>query len=73
LGGGSSEANDIMDKTGCKPLTLIFARGTSELGNVGTVVGPSLISTLKSSVGSVAAQGVGYAASISVSSHLRFY
>lgn len=50
----------------CKALTLIYARGTNEDGNVGTVVGPSLIADLRSSLGTdkVTAQGVDYAANV---------
>ncbi|KAI9651958.1 MAG: hypothetical protein M1831_007461 [Alyxoria varia] len=48
-------------------VTFIFARGTSEPGNVGSVVGPPLINALKQQIGAdrVAAQGVNYPASTS--------
>lgn len=45
----------------CRPLALIFARGTFDSGNVGVWVGPQLISSLSSllpSSSSFAAQGV---------------
>ncbi|KAL3421566.1 Cutinase 3 [Phlyctema vagabunda] len=44
----------------CKEYTIIFARGTSEPGNVGVIVGPPFFEALKAVVGSgnVAVQGV---------------
>lgn len=44
----------------CKAYTVIFARGTTEPGNVGILVGPPLFSALKTKVGSsvVTIQGV---------------
>ena len=44
----------------CKNLTLIFARGTSEEGNLGGIVGPPFIQALKDLVGTeqLAVQGV---------------
>ncbi|RFU30882.1 hypothetical protein B7463_g5434, partial [Scytalidium lignicola] len=51
----------------CTPYTVIFARGTSEPGNVGLIVGPPFFEALTSLVGSSALtiQGVNnYAASI---------
>ena len=35
---GNAE-NDITDGSPCKALTIIFARGTTETGNVGTITG----------------------------------
>jgi cutinase len=45
---------------------LIFARGTTEQGNLGTVVGPGLASALKAAMGNskVAVQGVNYPANV---------
>jgi len=37
-----SDANDVQNGV-CAPLTVIFARGTSEPGNIGTVIGPPLL------------------------------
>lgn len=56
--GGVTE-NDIINGV-CKPFTLIFARGTSERGNIGGIVGPPLVAALKSRIGAnnVAVQGV---------------
>ncbi|PWY65388.1 cutinase-domain-containing protein, partial [Aspergillus eucalypticola CBS 122712] len=44
----SSTANNITDNTGCKELTYIFTRGTSETGNMGAIIGPEVVSDLKS-------------------------
>lgn len=64
---GSITENGVTDKDACQPLTLIFARGTSELGNMGSVVGPPLASALRSLTNnSVTVQGVDYPASIEV-------
>jgi cutinase len=51
----------------CKKITLIFARGTTETGNMGITVGPSLAKQLRSVYGTtnVAIQGVDYGASFS--------
>ncbi|KAJ7292059.1 cutinase, partial [Mycena rebaudengoi] len=44
----------------------IFARGTSESGNVGSRIGPPLIADLRAALGTagIAAQGVNYSASV---------
>ncbi|EKG21075.1 Cutinase [Macrophomina phaseolina MS6] len=47
----------------CKPVTYIFARGSTELGNLGQTVGPALANQLKSQF-DVAVQGVDYPASL---------
>lgn len=65
--GSGSTRNDLLTTgAACKPTILIFARGTTEPGNMGVVVGPSLASALESKLGSgqgqVAVQGVDYAA-----------
>ncbi|PTU20418.1 hypothetical protein P175DRAFT_0481787 [Aspergillus ochraceoroseus IBT 24754] len=58
-------ANDVKDNTGCKEYTFIFARGTTEFGNMGAVVGPPVASKLSDLTGGkVAVQGVDYPASI---------
>ncbi|RDI80146.1 hypothetical protein Vi05172_g9898 [Venturia inaequalis] len=48
----------------CKKVALIFARGTTETGNMGFTVGPSLARQLRSTYGAtnVAVQGVDYSA-----------
>ncbi|PYH40333.1 cutinase-domain-containing protein [Aspergillus saccharolyticus JOP 1030-1] len=61
--GGSTTANGVTSNTGCKELTFIFARGTSEMGNMGSVVGPEVASNLQTLTGNkVTVQGVDYAA-----------
>ncbi|KAF3386403.1 putative cutinase 1 [Penicillium rolfsii] len=60
---GSVTANDVTDKASCKELTFIFARGSDEVGNMGSVVGPPVATQLKSLTGNkVNVQGVTYAA-----------
>ncbi|EKG16034.1 Cutinase [Macrophomina phaseolina MS6] len=61
----SSTQNDLTSGSPCKKVSLIFARGTSETGNMGSVVGPPLATNLASSIGpaNLAVQGVKYAAS----------
>lgn len=51
---------------GCKPITVIFARGTFELGNVGLLVGPPFFNHLGDLIGAenIAVQGVDYPASV---------
>ncbi|KAJ0114202.1 cutinase [Diaporthe amygdali] len=48
----------------CKPLTIIFARGSGETGNVGTATGPPFFQAVAKRVGAanVAVQGVEYGA-----------
>ena len=50
----------------CKPVTVIFARGTIELGNVGSITGPPFFNALDVVLGAenVGVQGVDYPASI---------
>ncbi|KAK6527351.1 hypothetical protein TWF281_010531 [Arthrobotrys megalospora] len=59
--------NDLQNGD-CKPFTLIFARGTTEAGNLGAVVGPPLISALgrvlPGGAGALAVQGVNYPANV---------
>ena len=51
---------------GCKPVTVIFARGTTESGNVGTLTGPPFFQALAQQVGAnnLAVQGVDYPANV---------
>ncbi|KAF7592140.1 hypothetical protein BBP40_000627 [Aspergillus hancockii] len=55
-----ASSNDLTSGA-CKDVTLIFARGSTEMGNMGTVIGPPLCTQLKSKLGAdkVACQGVG--------------
>ncbi|KAL9109756.1 MAG: hypothetical protein Q9227_005625 [Pyrenula ochraceoflavens] len=50
----------------CKAVTVIFARGTTETGNVGTLVGPPFFTALNAELGisNVAVQGVNYPADL---------
>ncbi len=50
----------------CAPITVIFARGTVETGNVGALAGPPFFNALDFMVGAnnVAVQGVDYGATI---------
>lgn len=50
----------------CKPITVIYARGTIELGNVGSITGPPFFNALDDLIGAdnVAVQGVDYPANI---------
>lgn len=60
----SFDRNDLLDGS-CKAVTVIFARGTTELGNIGSVVGPQLKASLNADIsGNVAFQGVDYPATI---------
>ncbi len=58
-------ATDVDDGV-CAPITLIFARGSTEPGTMGSSVGPALAKALISSQGAsgVAIQGVSYTATI---------
>ncbi|KAF2172868.1 carbohydrate esterase family 5 protein [Zasmidium cellare ATCC 36951] len=60
---GSTDSSSAADG-GCKALTLIFARGTGEMGTMGSVIGPPLASALESALGAdkVSSQGVDYPA-----------
>lgn len=60
--------NELTDVAGvgCKPITVIFARGTIEPGNVGDLVGPPFFNDLDNLItaDNIAVQGVAYAATI---------
>ncbi|GAB7365922.1 hypothetical protein MBLNU230_g7250t1 [Neophaeotheca triangularis] len=64
---GSSSSNELT-RGSCRDVTYIFARGSTELGNMGATIGPQSCSRAKSELGSsnVACQGVGgaYTASL---------
>ena len=52
-------ANDIVNGV-CKPYTILFARGTTETGNLGSIVGPPFVLALQNTFGAnnLAVQGV---------------
>jgi len=60
---GGSTANDLTSGE-CKAVTLVFARGTTEPGNMGSVVAGPLVRELKKAIPSLAVQGVKYAAGV---------
>ena len=68
--GSRGTENGVVNKNCCTDMTVIFARGTGETGNVGSVTGPPMFKALRSKVGNnrVTVQGVDYPASSAVSS-----
>ncbi|KAF9699143.1 hypothetical protein EKO04_002728 [Ascochyta lentis] len=70
-GGGSSE-NGVKDGNCCTDMTVIFARGTGEMGNMGTISGPPMVKAIRSKLGAdrVTVQGVDYAASAAGNANL---
>lgn len=56
--------NGIVEHAPCQPLTMIFARGTNEMGNMGKGIGRPLAAALRAQTGNkVIIQGVDYDAS----------
>ncbi|CAN9240378.1 unnamed protein product [Alternaria sp. RS040] len=68
---GGSE-NGIVDKNCCTDMTIVFARGTGEMGNVGSVSGPPMFKAIREKLGNdrVTVQGVDYAASAAGNANL---
>jgi cutinase len=64
LTGTKSTQDDLSGA--CAAVTVIFARGTTEPGNVGVLAGPPFFNALKNKIGAgnVAVQGVSYPASV---------
>ena len=62
----SSTQNDLNNGSGCKAMTVIFARGTTETGNMGTIAGPPFVSAVGKMIGTdkVAVQGITYPADV---------
>ncbi|KAH6692730.1 cutinase [Plectosphaerella plurivora] len=64
----SSVSNQLTDGTPCRAVTLIYARGTTQAGNVGdsAAVGPVFFNQLASRIGTanLAVQGVDYPANV---------
>ncbi|KAI0605570.1 Cutinase [Pyrenophora tritici-repentis] len=58
--------NDVTNGSGCKAMTILFARGTTELGNMGSVAGPPFVSAVGAMMGAsnVAVQGMAYPADV---------
>ena len=63
LGGSATTRNDLVDGK-CGSVVMVFARGTTEAGNVGQVAGPPFFDALAAKAPDLAVQGVDYAASI---------
>ncbi|KAF2666453.1 putative cutinase, partial [Microthyrium microscopicum] len=56
---GQATSNDLQNGN-CKPVAFIMARGSTEQGNMGTIVGSGLCAAMKAQApGQVACQGVG--------------
>ena len=66
-GGGLNE-NGLINNNCCTDVTVIFARGTAEFGNVGTFAGPPFFKSLRAKLGAsrVTVQGVNYPADLIV-------
>ncbi|KAF2854470.1 carbohydrate esterase family 5 protein [Plenodomus tracheiphilus IPT5] len=63
----SSTQNDVTGGGACKAITILFARGTTEIGNMGTIAGPpfaSAVGRLMGGAANVAVQGIEYPASV---------
>ncbi|ORY11428.1 cutinase, partial [Clohesyomyces aquaticus] len=62
---GDSTQNDLKNGE-CRAMTVIFARGTTEGGNMGTLTGPPFVQALGKMVGAenLAVQGVDYPADV---------
>lgn len=67
LAHSSTTENDLVGGAACADITVIFARGTTEAGNVGLLVGPPFFDALKAAMGGsakLAVQGVDYPADV---------
>ncbi|KAM7192312.1 Cutinase domain containing protein [Naviculisporaceae sp. PSN 640] len=66
LGRVGTTATEFTDR-GCRPIIMFFARGSTEVGNMGTVVGPDVGNGVKDVFGrdQVAVEGIDYAALLS--------
>lgn len=63
----SQNQNDFVGGGACKAMTVLFARGTTEGGNMGTVAGPPFVSAIGDMMGgaaNVAVQGIEYPANV---------
>ncbi|KAF2462288.1 cutinase precursor [Lineolata rhizophorae] len=61
-----STRNDFVNGDGCTQMTILFARGTTEPGNVGTVAGPPFFDAVEGDIGAenLAVQGIDYPADV---------
>jgi len=66
LSGGPTTQNDLESNKPCAAMTLIFARGTTEPGNMGVFAGPQLVNAIKKAMPGTTlnVQGVNYTATI---------
>ncbi|KAH7326622.1 cutinase-2 [Stachybotrys elegans] len=67
LGNRVGISSNEFTEGGCKPIIMLFARGSTEVGNMGTVCGPPTGEGLKRNFGAdnVAVEGIEYAAAVS--------
>ncbi|KAJ4983800.1 cutinase precursor [Stagonosporopsis vannaccii] len=65
-GGRTGSTSKEFSQGGCKDILFAWARGSTEIGNMGTVVGPPTSNGLKQEFGAnaVATEGIDYAATI---------
>ena len=65
LGGSGTTRNDLVGGGGgCGRAVVVFARGTTEPGNVGQVAGPPFFDALAARVPELTVQGVDYPAGV---------
>jgi cutinase len=61
----SSSYNQLTDGTACRAISLIYARGTSQQGNVGDAAAVGPLASRVGGTSKLAIQGVTYSASVS--------
>lgn len=64
--GNAFKLSPNSDRNGCTDVTIVFARGTCDPGNVGILVGPPFFNAVAKAIGgrSLGVQGVAYPASV---------
>ncbi|TQV97172.1 hypothetical protein V2A60_000196 [Cordyceps javanica] len=64
--GNAFKINPNSNSNGCTDVTILFARGTCDPGNVGVLVGPPFFSAVAQAIGgkSLSAQGIDYPATV---------
>jgi cutinase len=62
----SSQTQNDVNNGECKPVTVLFARGTTEQGNMGSLTGPPFVQAVGQAMGAnnVAVQGIDYPADV---------